>query len=150
MWIKYEHLQTVSMPSEIEGKQCFCQITMTYRSDTISSTYSHNAKRDEVTIFQEISNDHTSVVFKGFLKAGGKILFVYSIFIFGRIFLDKFSFKSQRSVHNRFQLILCVNDLIDSRISSCCEYRYRHGARIGGDDGIFWIQKIVGVTICSK
>ena len=69
------------MPSDIESKQCFCQITMIYRSDVAPSIFSHDAKRDEVTIFQEDRNGYTFVVFKGFLKAGGKILFVYSITI---------------------------------------------------------------------
>jgi len=67
------------MSSVIENSQYSCEITMTYQSDVILSIDLHNTKRDEVTILQEINNDCTSVVFKGFLKAGGKILFFYSI-----------------------------------------------------------------------
>ncbi len=46
---------------------------MTYRSDRNLSIDLHNTKRDEVTIYQEFSSGSTSVIFKGFLKAGGTI-----------------------------------------------------------------------------
>jgi hypothetical protein len=58
----------------MKGKQCSCQITMTYQSDTLLSDFSHNARRDEVTILQEANNGYSFVAFKGFLKVGGKIL----------------------------------------------------------------------------
>jgi len=63
------------MSSVVENGQYFCEITMTYQSDAILSNDLHNSKRDEVTILQETNNDCTSVVFKGFLKPGGKILY---------------------------------------------------------------------------
>jgi len=59
---------------------------MSYQLDTILSIDLHNPKRDEVTIFQETNNGYNSVVFKGFLKAGGKILFFYLITITNIIF----------------------------------------------------------------
>ncbi len=48
---------------------------MTYQSDTALSIDLHHIKRDEVTIYQEFNNGSTSIIFKGFLKAGGMILF---------------------------------------------------------------------------
>jgi len=68
------------MSSVVDNSQYSCEITMTYQSDVILSIDLHNAKRDEVTILQETNNDCTFVVFKGFLRPGGKILcFSYSI-----------------------------------------------------------------------
>ncbi len=63
------------MSSIIEDKQYPCQITMVYRLDTNLFVNSHHVKRDEVTVLQEANNGSTSVVFKGFLKAGGKTWF---------------------------------------------------------------------------
>jgi hypothetical protein len=53
-------------------------------------------------------------------------------------------------MNDRFQLIICINDLIDTRISSCCEARYRGKGRVGGSDGLFWIQTIDGIQPCNK
>jgi hypothetical protein len=61
-----------------------------------------------------------------------------------------FTFKSQRSINDRFRLVLCINDLVDSHISSCCEFQYQYGFRIGGEHGLFWIQSIDGVKQCKK
>ena len=47
---------------------------MKYRSDITVSVDLHHVKRDEVTIYQELNHGFTSVIFKGFLKAGGMIL----------------------------------------------------------------------------
>ena len=55
---------------------------MTYRSETTSSVELHNMKRDEVTIYQDLSSGSTSVIFKGYLKAGGTILSSWIITIF--------------------------------------------------------------------
>ena len=61
-----------------------------------------------------------------------------------------FSFKSQRSANDRFQLILCINDLVDTYLSACCEYKYQDGIRIGGENGLFWLQNIEGAQPCRK
>ncbi len=57
----------------IEDKQCSCQVTMTYQSNTTLFVDLHNTKRDEVTVYQEFNSGFTSIIFKGFLKAGGMI-----------------------------------------------------------------------------
>lgn len=60
---------------------------MTYQSNAILSYDLHHDKRDEITIFQEYINSNTSVVFKGFLKPGGKTLvFLYLILLIIIIF----------------------------------------------------------------
>lgn len=46
---------------------------MTYQTDTILSLDLRHIKRDEVTVYQELGNGSTFVIFRGFLKAGGKI-----------------------------------------------------------------------------
>ncbi len=53
---------------------------MTYRAETTSSVELHHTKRDEVTIYQDLSSGSTSVIFKGYLKAGGTILSILSYF----------------------------------------------------------------------
>jgi len=65
-------------------------------------------------------------------------------------FSDNFSFKSQRTINDRFQLTICINDLVDSCVSSCCEFPYQHGFRIGGDNGLFRIESIDRVQPCQK
>lgn len=53
-------------------------------------------------------------------------------------------------MEDRFQLIICVNDVISDCLTTCCEYKYQDGIRIGGDDGLFWIQNIDGARPCKK
>lgn len=57
---------------------------MTYQTDTILSLDLHHIKRDEVTVYQELANGNTFVIFRGFLKAGGKISF-HSIVVIDRM-----------------------------------------------------------------
>ncbi len=54
---------------------------MRYRSDPTLPPMLHNSRRDEVTIFQVANNDFTWIVFKGFVKMGGKKMFDCFIFI---------------------------------------------------------------------
>lgn len=60
---------------------------MIYQSNTTLSFDSHHVKRDEITIFQENMNSNTLVVFKGFLKPGGKI---FSSFDYIRRYIYKY------------------------------------------------------------
>lgn len=57
---------------------------MTYQADTVAPSDVHNIKRDEITIFQENKHGYTSIVFKGYLKAGGKT----SVFYFCSSIID--------------------------------------------------------------
>ena len=50
---------------------------MRYQSDP---TLSQNTRRDEVTIFQVANDGSTWILFKGFLKANGKIVGYFIFF----------------------------------------------------------------------
>ncbi|CAF3840209.1 unnamed protein product [Rotaria sp. Silwood1] len=106
---------------------------MRYRSNPTLPSIAHNSRRDEVTIFQVANNGSNWIVFKGFLKMD-----------------DSFTFKSQRSVDNRFHLKLEINGSLDTTISACCESLYRDGGRIDDGDSSFWIETVEQYTSCAK
>ncbi|UJR17089.1 hypothetical protein I4U23_003986 [Adineta vaga] len=112
---------------------CFCQITMCYRSDPTLPSILHNTRRDEITIFQLTKNGLTWIVFKGFLKTS-----------------DAFTFKSQRSIDDRFHLKMEINGSLDTTISACCEHPLHRGGRIDDGDSSFWIRSIEQYTSCAK
>lgn len=64
--------------------------------------------------------------------------------------IDSFTFKSRRSVEDRFYLKLYINDSLDTTISACCEYLYHFGGRIEDDNSSFWIETVSGYTSCAK
>lgn len=64
--------------------------------------------------------------------------------------LDEFTFDSRRRSDYPFGISLYVKGLIDSRISTCCEYKHRHGVRLGGDRGHFAIKSVKGSTPCIR
>ncbi len=66
------------------------------------------------------------------------------------ISLAEFTFNSRRHSNYPFGLSLYVKGLIDSRISTCCEYKHRHGVRLGGDRGHFAIKSVEGSKPCVK
>ncbi|CAF5218225.1 unnamed protein product, partial [Rotaria magnacalcarata] len=106
---------------------------MRYRSDPTLPSTAHNSRRDEVTIFQVADNGSTWIVFKGFVKMH-----------------DPFTFKSQRSIDDRFCLKLEINGYLDTTISACCERLYRGGGRIDDGDSSFWIETVEQYTSCAK
>ncbi|CAM4886133.1 unnamed protein product [Rotaria socialis] len=114
-------------------RQCSCLITMRYRSDPTLRSMAHNSRRDEVTILQVAGNGSTWIVFKGFVKMH-----------------DSFTFKSQRSIDDRFCLKLEINGNLDTTISACCERLYRNGGRIDDGDSSFWIETVEQYTPCAK
>lgn len=65
-------------------------------------------------------------------------------------YIDQFSFNSRRHSDYPFGLSLYVKGLIDSRISTCCEYKHRHGVKLGGERGHFAILSVEGSKPCIK
>jgi len=61
-------------------KLCSCHVTMRFRSDSTLPPLSYNSRRDEVTIFQVANNGSSWIVFKGFLKMGGKVVVGFIFF----------------------------------------------------------------------
>jgi hypothetical protein len=66
------------------------------------------------------------------------------------LFLAEFTFDSHRHSDYTFGLTFYVKGYIDSRISTCCEYKHRHGVRLGGDRGHFAIKSVKGSKPCIK
>ncbi|CAF2096993.1 unnamed protein product [Rotaria magnacalcarata] len=131
--IESTYPESISIGPRALDKQCSCLITMRYRSDPTLTSIAHNSRRDEVTIFQVADNGSTWIVFKGFVKMH-----------------DPFTFKSQRSIDDRFCLKLEINGYLDTTISACCERLYRGGGRIDDGDSSFWIETVEQYTSCAK
>jgi len=64
--------------------------------------------------------------------------------------LGSFAFDSLRHPEFPFALAFYINGLIDSRVSTCCEYRHRKNAPLGGPSGSFAIMKIAKGQPCSS
>lgn len=112
-----------------------CQITMVYLGPHMKVDFDHLVFEDldEVLVMQQHCGGENLSVFKGFLKAG-----------------DEFTFNSRRRTDYPFGLTLYVKGLFDSRISTCCEHKHRHGVRLGGDRGHFAIKSVQGSKPCLK
>ena len=63
---------------------------------------------------------------------------------------DEFTFTSRRYADYPFNLIIYINGRQDSRLSGCCEHRYRQGSRIGGPSGHFILKKVDGERSCAR
>lgn len=124
---------------------------MRYRSDpTLPSMPYKTSRRDEVTVFQVANDGSTWIIFKGFLKMGGKILLFLQYLSIEVLVLDSFTFKSQRSEEDRFHLKLEINGSLDTTLWGCCEHIYRRGGRIDDGDSSFWIETVQEYTSCAR
>ncbi|CAF1063460.1 unnamed protein product [Adineta ricciae] len=112
-----------------------CQITMVYYGPHTKVDYDRMvfSDVDEVMVMQQHCGGENLIVYKGYLKPGAE-----------------FTFNSRRRSDYPFGLSLYVKGLIDSRISTCCEYKHRHGVRLGGDRGHFAIVSVAGSKPCIK
>ncbi|UJR29948.1 hypothetical protein I4U23_017495 [Adineta vaga] len=112
-----------------------CQIQMIYYGPHTKVDYDRMvfSDIDEVMVMQQHCGGENLIVYKGLLKPGAE-----------------FTFDSRRHSDYPFGLSLYVKGLIDSRISTCCEYKHRHGVRLGGDRGHFAVLSVVGSKPCIK
>ncbi|CAF3790952.1 unnamed protein product [Rotaria sordida] len=112
-----------------------CQITMVYYGPHTKVDYDHLVfeEIDEIIVMQQHCGGENLIVYKNYLKPGAV-----------------FTFESHRHSDYPFGLSLYVKGLIDSRISTCCEYKHRHGVRLGGDRGHFAIKSVHGSKPCIK
>ncbi|VDP34267.1 unnamed protein product, partial [Schistosoma curassoni] len=63
---------------------------------------------------------------------------------------DTFQIISKRVYGFPFSLTIYVDGTQDTRISACCEYRHRQGARIGGKHGHFIYLSVEGSFPCFR
>ncbi|CAF2961367.1 unnamed protein product [Rotaria sp. Silwood2] len=112
-----------------------CQITMVYYGPHTKVDYDHLVfeQIDEIIVMQQHCGGENLIVYKNYLKPGAL-----------------FTFESRRHSDYPFGLSLYVKGLIDSRISTCCEYKHRHGVKLGGDRGHFAIKSVHGSKPCIR
>ncbi|CAF0845811.1 unnamed protein product [Adineta steineri] len=112
-----------------------CRITMIYYGPNTKLEYDHSLfeSTDEIMVMQQHCGGENLIVYKANLKPG-----------------DEFTFNSRRHSDYPLGLSLYVKGLIDSRISTCCEYKHRHGVRLGGERGHFAIISVEGSKPCLK
>ncbi|CAF3277422.1 unnamed protein product [Rotaria socialis] len=125
----------LTKPSDSSPSNPPCRITMTYFGPHTKLDYDHSIFEpiDEIIVMQQHCGGENLIVYKDNLKPG-----------------DEFSFNSRRHSNYPFGLSLYVKGLIDSRISTCCEYKHRHGVKLGGERGHFAILSVEGSKPCIK
>ncbi len=97
---------------------------------------------DEIVVMQQHCGGKNLVVFKGLVKPSGKSKSLLFYLIFKSS--ETFTFESHPHPDYPFALSLYINNSMDSRISVCCEYKYKNNLQSGrkhGSFGIFNIQK---------
>ncbi|UJR16504.1 hypothetical protein I4U23_003406 [Adineta vaga] len=112
-----------------------CRITMIYYGSHTKLEYDRSLfeSTDEIMVMQQHCGGENLIVYKGNHKRG-----------------DEFSFNSHRHSDYPLGLSLYVKGLIDSRISTCCEYKHRNGVRLGGERGHFAVVSVQGSKPCLK
>ncbi|CAF1391599.1 unnamed protein product [Rotaria sordida] len=86
---------------------------------------------DEIVVSQQHCGGENLIVFKGYVKPN-----------------ETFEFESRRHQDYPFALAFYVNGLIDSRLSTCCEYRHKRNIPLGGKHGLFGIIDIKNIKPC--
>ncbi|XP_040264533.1 glutamate-rich protein 3 isoform X2 [Bufo bufo] len=109
------------------------KITMVYLGKTVHLSYEDSDYRDEIKVFQQHCGGENLCVFKG-----------------GLLEEERFSLVSRRHRGFPFSLTFYINGIQVDRLSSCCEYKHRKGARLGGKNGYFQFINIEGASPCYR
>ncbi|CAF1013687.1 unnamed protein product [Adineta steineri] len=111
-----------------------CEITMIYlgsQTNFNTNQSEFNLNGYEIIVMQQHCGGENLIVFKNNLKPN-----------------ENFTFQSRRHCDYPFALSLYVNDLIDCRISVCCEYKHKIGVPLGGKRASFAFLNIQGGQPC--
>ncbi|XP_028919202.1 glutamate-rich protein 3 isoform X1 [Ornithorhynchus anatinus] len=108
-------------------------ITMVYLGKSVHLSHDDIDYRDEIKVYQQ--------------HCGGENLCVYKGKLLER---ETFQFISKRHHGFPFSLTFFLNGMQLDRLSSCCEYKYRKGARLGGRRGYFGFVSVEGATPCYR
>ncbi|XP_029473425.1 glutamate-rich protein 3 isoform X3 [Rhinatrema bivittatum] len=108
-------------------------ITMVYLGKSVHLSHDDTDYRDEIKALQQHCGGENLCVYKGKLLEG-----------------ETFQFTSRRHRGFPFSLTLYLNGLQVDRVSSCCEYRHRRGARLGGKHGHFGLVSVEGASPCYR
>ncbi|XP_051510052.1 glutamate-rich protein 3-like [Myxocyprinus asiaticus] len=108
-------------------------VGMIYFGKSVHLSHDLMDLRDEVKVFQQHCGGENLCVYKGNLKEG-----------------EMFQFVSRRHQGFPFSLTFFLNGLQVDRLSSCCEFKHRKGARLGGRHGHFGFCGVEGASPCYK
>ncbi|CAF1352047.1 unnamed protein product [Adineta ricciae] len=120
-----------SISAKISNDQ-YCRVTMIYYGSQLNHDR-HRSSGDEIVIMQQYSDEENLLVFKGFVVPN-----------------EIFTFESCRHPGYPFVLSLYINSYIDSRISVCCENKYKDNVRLCGSRGSFGIYSVQKAKPCSR
>ncbi|ESO83207.1 hypothetical protein LOTGIDRAFT_236792 [Lottia gigantea] len=113
--------------------QSMVEVSMKYHGWNLSLARDEIDPRNLVVIEQQHCGGNTLTVFKQKLHPG-----------------SEFTFVSHRHRGYPFSLTIYVDGRMDSRVSTCCEYRHARNVRLGGANGHFSIVDVKGNTPCFK
>ncbi|KAM9797586.1 glutamate-rich protein 3 isoform 2-T2 [Syngnathus typhle] len=120
-------------PVRISEPQSKVRVTMVYFGKSVHLSHDSEDPRDEVRVFQQHCGGENLCVYKGKLREG-----------------ETFQFVSRRHRGFPFSLTFFLNGLQVERISSCCEFKHRRGARLGGRHGHFGFSVVERASPCYK
>ncbi|XP_041133381.1 glutamate-rich protein 3 [Polyodon spathula] len=108
-------------------------VTMVYFGKSVHLSHDDTDFRDEVKVYQQHCGGQNLCVYKGKLLEG-----------------ETFQFVSRRHHSFPFSLTFFLNTMQVDRLSSCCEFKHRKGARLGGKHGHFGIASVEGASPCYR
>ncbi|XP_059359879.1 glutamate-rich protein 3-like [Carassius carassius] len=125
----------VTEPSALQRTSAHSKalVSMVYFGKSVHLSHDLMDLRDEVKVFQQHCGGENLCVYKGKLREG-----------------EVFQFVSRRHQGFPFSLTLFLNGLQVDRLSSCCEFKHRKGARLGGRHGHFGFCGVEGASPCYK
>ena len=117
----------------------------------MESSPSESEPTDEILVMQQHCGGENLIVHRSDLKPGGEPSLPPSLTSHSFILpTEQFTFTSRRHWNYPFGLSIYVKGFIDSRISTCCEYKHSAGVKLGGDRGHFAIVSVDGSRPCLR
>ncbi|KAH6928101.1 hypothetical protein HPB50_012004 [Hyalomma asiaticum] len=113
-------------------KKSDCKVSLLFRGSGTRKTVAE-ARQSVVRVTQQHCGGTSLTVFDGRVSPG-----------------ETFAFASRRHCGYPFSVVVFVDDIRDVQLSSCCEYRYNVGARLGGSQGRFTLAKLEGGSPCYR
>nr|XP_048717415.1 glutamate-rich protein 3 isoform X3 [Caretta caretta] len=108
-------------------------VTMIYFGKSVHLSHDDTDYRDEIKVYQQHCGGENLCVYKGKLLEG-----------------ETFHFTSKRHHGFPFSLTLFLNGIQMDRLSSCCEYKHRKSARLGGKHGYFGFVNVDRASPCYR
>ncbi|KAH8021212.1 hypothetical protein HPB51_013313 [Rhipicephalus microplus] len=111
-------------------KKSDCRVSLLFRGSGSRITEAHQSV---IRVTQQHCGGTSLTVFAGQVTPG-----------------ETFTFASRRHCGYPFSIVIFLNDIRDVQLSSCCEYRYNVGTRLGGSQGRFSLAKLEGGNPCYR